>query len=224
MSKIFNIATYKRDSFLFKTIESVYNQADVINICLNSHSEIPKELVDSKINCYITDNNIGDGYKFLRLKDSNGYYFTIDDDLIYPPDYADYMVDNYMKYRGRHIVTLHGRSFISFPISSYYQSKRDSYRCLGDVSKDVIVQFGGTGVMMFHTDLLKFSHNDIEMSNMADIWLSVFAKEKNIKIMCVKHKSDFLKYQNGVGNETIFDIHKNKDRVQTRIVNERFCI
>ena len=60
---IFNVASYKRDYCLFKTIESIYNQSDIINVCLNSHKEIPNELVnDSKINCYITDNSIGDGF------------------------------------------------------------------------------------------------------------------------------------------------------------------
>ena len=44
--KIFNVATYQRDDALLKTIESVYDQADVINVALNSHDEIPKKLIE----------------------------------------------------------------------------------------------------------------------------------------------------------------------------------
>jgi hypothetical protein len=222
MKKIFNVATYKRDEFLFKTIESIYNQSDIINVLLNSHIEIPKQLIDNKINCFITDNSIGDGFKFLRLDESDGYYFTIDDDIIYPPNYSDYLIDSYNKYNGKYIVTLHGRSFLKFPITSYYRSQHVSYRCLGDVNKDTFVQFGGTGVMMFHTNLLKFSHKNILKPNMADIWLSIFAREKNISIMCLKHDKNFLKYQKEVGNETIYDNYRMNDNYQTKIINERY--
>ena len=224
MKKIFNVATYKRDIFLFKTIESIYNQSDVINISLNSHKEVPKQLIDSKINCYITDNSIGDGFKFYKLSDSNGYYFTIDDDIIYPSNYSEYMINKYNQYDGKYVVTLHGRTFLNSPINSYYRSPHISYRCLGNVNNDTIIQFGGTGVMMFHTNLLKFNYTKILKPNMGDIWLSIFAKEKNIKIMCLKHMSSFLEYQKDVGNETIFDNYKMNDDYQTKLVNKRYFL
>jgi len=221
--KIFNVATYKRDHYLLKTIESIYDQADVINIALNSHTIVPTELCnDAKINCYITNNSIGDGFKFLKLNDSNGYYFTIDDDIIYPKNYSDYLIQKYMQYNNKCVVTLHGRTFIKHPITSYYRSGHYSYRCLGDVNSDVAVEFGGTGVMMFHTDLIKYDIKNILHPNMADVWMGKFANEMNIKIMCVAHNKNYLSYQDGVGCNTIFDNSVNRDVVQTNIVNEIF--
>lgn len=220
MKKIFNVATYKRDEFLLKTIDSIYNQADEINIALNSHIEIPLKLQnDSKINCFITDNSIGDGFKFYRLKDSDGYYFTVDDDLIYPPGYADFMIEKYNYYKRQYIVTLHGRTFFQYPVDSYYRSQHHNNRCLGTVLNDVYVHFGGTGVMMFHTDLLKFDYNDIKHPNMADIWLAKFAAEKNIKIVCLAHNQGYLGYQAEVGKNTIFDEFAYNDKTQTELAN-----
>jgi hypothetical protein len=218
--KIFNVATYKRDEYLFKTIDSIYNQADVINIALNSHDVIPDKFAnDPKINCFLTDNSIGDGFKFLKLSESDGYYFTIDDDLIYPARYADYMIESFEKYGRKYIVTLHGRTFYEYPVVSYYRSPHYNFRCLGDVETDVLVDFGGTGVMMFHTDLLKFSSEDIKLPNMADIWVAKFAKEREIKIACINHNSWYLKYQEEVGNNTIFDKHAYDDKLQTELTN-----
>jgi hypothetical protein len=220
MKKIFNVATYKRDDCLFKTIDSIYNQADEINIALNSHDKIPDKFVgDTKINCFITDNSIGDGFKFMRLEDSDGYYFTVDDDLIYPPGYAQYMIDKFHLYGGQYIVSLHGRSFVSYPVGSYYRSPHHNYRCLGSVDKDVFVHFGGSGVAMFHTNLLKFSYKDIKHPNMADIWLAKFANERGIKIVCLAHDSTYLTYLSEVGEETIFDRNKFNDGLQTQLAN-----
>ena len=221
MKKIFNVATYKRDVYLFKTIDSIYNQADEINIALNSHSKVPDRLLnDPKINCYITDNSIGDGFKFYRLENSDGYYFTIDDDLIYPKNYAEYLIEKFEHYGGKFIVSLHGRTFLNYPILTYYRAPHNNYRCLGDLANDVIVHFGGTGVMMFHTDLLKFSYKDILHPNMADVWVGKFANERNIKIVCLKHDQKFLGYQAEVGNDTIFDHSKFSDSIQTELVNK----
>ena len=218
-TKIFNVATYKRDSFLLKTIESIYEQADVINVALNSHTEKPKELIDSKINLYLTDNSIGDGFKFLRMEQSDGFFFTIDDDLIYPKNYSDYMIEKYLYYDCKRVVTLHGRSFKSFPISSYYRGNKIAYRCLGDVVNDVNVQFGGTGVMLIHTDLFKLPINYIKHPNMADIWVGNYCYENNIQIVCVKHDSNFLDYQSEVGNDTIHNKTAFSDKTQTNVVN-----
>jgi hypothetical protein len=221
MKKIFNVATYKRDTCLFKTIDSIYNQADVINVALNSHKEIPIKLQnDSKINCFITDNSIGDGFKFLKLEESDGYFFTVDDDLLYPKTYAQYLIEKFEHYKGKYIVSLHGRNFLEHPVQSYYRSAHENYRCLGTVLNDVIVELGGTGVMMFHTDLLKFSYKNILYANMGDIWLAKFAHEKNIKIVCLKHDEKYLGYQSEVGNDTIFDKNAYNDSVQTELVNK----
>ena len=219
--KIVNVASYNRINSLVKSIESIYDQCDEINICLNNHNgEIPDILYRDKINLFFTDNSKGDAFKFLMLEESDGYFLTIDDDLIYPSGYVDYMVNKSKEHNNSKIITLHGRSFSSFPIVSYYKSASERYACLDDVKNDVIVQFGGTGVMCFHTSLLKVSINDFLYPNMADIWIGKFAKQKNIPILCLQHSKGYIKYT--PQTTTIYDESSSNDRIQTLIVNNTY--
>ena len=217
--KIVNISSFGRIGSLEKTLQSIYNQCDEINLCLNDKiTELPDFLLQPKINLYITDNSKGDAFKFMSLETKNGYYLTIDDDLIYPPNYVNFMVDKCKEYNNKKIITLHGRSFYDFPIKSYYNSNAQRFYYYEKVLDDVKVQFGGTGVMCLHTSLLKKSINDFLLPNMADVWIGKFAKENNIDIICVKHEKNFIKSIPHL--KTIYDDSKNNDLNQTKIVNK----
>jgi glycosyltransferase involved in cell wall biosynthesis len=221
--RIVNVASYNRIDSLVRSLESIYNQCDEINVCLNNHNgEIPDILYRDKVNLFFTDNSKGDAFKFLMLEESNGYFLTIDDDLIYPEGYVDYMVNKCIEHGNKKIITLHGRSFSLFPINSYYKSASERYACLENVKNDVIVQFGGTGVMCFHTSLLKVSIDNFLYPNMADIWIGKFAKQRNIPILCLQHSKGYIGYIHQ--NTTIFNEHSTNDRVQTFVVNRLYGI
>ena len=155
-TRILNVASHNRIESLVKSLESIIDQCDVINVTLNSHDgDIPEILYHDKINLILSDNSLGDAMKFYMLDKSDGYFLTIDDDLIYPPNYVEYMITKCKEYGNTRVMTLHGRNFSSFPITSYYRSATERYACLNTVNKNVLVQFGGTGVMCFHTELFK---------------------------------------------------------------------
>lgn len=218
---IYNIASYKREELIGTVINSIFDQADIINVALNDYDQIPIELYDNKIRIFKTDNSKGDAFKFLELINSDGYFFTIDDDLIYPKDYTAYMIEKIKEYKNK-IITLHGRNFKSFPIATYYHAPIDYYPCLKHVEKDVKVQVGGTGVMCFDTELMKIPISYFEKPNMADVWIAKYAKLSGIDIMCVKHEKDFLQYLPPTPNTTIYDLCHRDDTIQTQIINSIF--
>ena len=171
-TRILNVASHNRIESLVKSLESIIDQCDVINVTLNSHDgDIPEILYHDKINLILSDNSLGDAMKFYMLDKSDGYFLTIDDDLIYPPNYVEYMITKCKEYGNTRVMTLHGRNFSSFPITSYYRSATERYACLNTVNKNVLVQFGGTGVMCFHTDLFKVGIDYFMAPNMADVWI-----------------------------------------------------
>lgn len=215
---IYNIASYKRADTLINTINSIYNQCDIINLTLNDYDEIPVELFDKKINLFISDNDKGDAYKFYNLINSEGYFFTIDDDLIYPENYSDYMIGKIEEYKRKSFITIHGRNFNNPPIKSYYSDKNQLFHFNQLLNKDVKVQFGGTGVMAFHTDLFKVSMDYFREPNMADVWVGKYAIENNIDIICVRHNSGFVTQQ--TINDSIYSSEYKSDLKQTVLTND----
>jgi glycosyltransferase involved in cell wall biosynthesis len=217
---IYNISSFNRKNELLRTIDSIYNQCDLINVFLNSYDEIPEELLKKKIKIYLSDNEFGDAYKFFNLSKSNGYFFTIDDDLIYPDNYTDFMISKVEEYNRKSIITLHSRNFNSFPIDEYYSKNVKVYHFKNENDKDVKVQFGGTGVMCFHTDLLKLPIEYFNRPNMADVWIGKFAKENDIDIICVKHNSKFVLQQ--PIEESIYTNSSKNNKEQTILANDSY--
>jgi len=215
---IVNVASYRRIESLVKTLESIIDQCDVVNVALNDFDGgLPSILYNDKINLFFTDNSRGDAFKFLTLKDSDGYYLTIDDDLIYPPTYVNDTIKKCQEFNNKKVVTYHGRNFSSFPIFSYYKSATERYTCLNRVDKDVKVQFGGTGVMCFHTSLMKIPINYFQNPNMADVWVGKYCIENNIDIICLKHDEGYIKYI--PQKTTIYDLESKNDKIQSLVAN-----
>ena len=214
-----NVSSYGRIDSLEKTIKSIYSQCDVINVALNdNHNNIPLFLYDTKINLFLTDNSLGDAFKFMNLMNTNeGYFLSIDDDLIYPPNYVAYMVGKSKEYGDNKVITLHGRNFSKFPVGSYYRSATERYSCLNKVKNDVKVQFGGTGVMCLHSSLLKIPLSYFRVANMADVWVGKYCIENNIEIICAKHNEGYIGYTKPTN--TIYEEHSRNDRVQTLVTN-----
>jgi hypothetical protein len=218
---IVNVASYNRIDSLVKSLESIIDQCDIINVSLNSHEgDIPEILYDDKINLILSDNSLGDAMKFYELDKSDGYFLTVDDDLIYPPNYVEYMIAKCKEYGNTKVITLHGRNFNVFPIKSYYAKASERYSCLHHVGKNASVQFGGTGVMCFHTDLLKLPIDYFKYPNMADVWVGKYCYENNIEILCVRHESGYIGYI--PQTTTIYDVESRNDELQTLVANSTF--
>jgi hypothetical protein len=173
-----------------------------------------------KVKVYYSDNSLGDSARYLPLKDINeSYIFSIDDDILYPRHYIEDTIKR-MKENNYKIVSYHGRSFDSFPIKSYYNEKCLKYRCLDSMFMDDVVQFGGTGVMAFHTKDFKPSIDIFKRKNMADIFIGLEADRLNIPINCLSHEKGYFRYQNV--KDTIWDREHNKDEYQTKVVNDYY--
>lgn len=208
-----NIATQpEREEQLIKTVESLYNQVDKINIFLNDYTKIPKWCLDTKIRTRMSV-NIGDQGKFMF--NEVGYYFTCDDDIIYPLDYVEVLKS---KIKGN-IVTIHGKNFKT-PCKSYYHDAFDKIRCDSLLDADKQVQIPGTGVMAFHTDTIKFTPSDFKRKNMADIWVGIKAKRLEIPIICIAHKANWVQLQET--ESSIWHEHHEKDEYQTTLINDNF--
>lgn len=202
----------ERESMLEKTVESLRPQVDEIRVALNDYPYIPKFL--SKREVVMLNNEKGDAGKHYFADQFDGYLLSCDDDLIYPPNYADKMIDGVDKYNCA--CTLHGRVYNYRPILNF-QMSFIGYPCLSTVKEDVMADIGGTGVMCWHTDFLKIRYEDFKSKNMSDLWFAKQCIEQGIKIMCLAHDGDYLTYQ--IPAWTIWDESaKNNFKEQTELM------
>jgi len=202
---------------LKETIESLYGQAETINVFLNNYDFVPAFLNQKGINTMMLDNSTGDAAKFYGVEKLKGYIFTCDDDLVYQANYIKKTIKKLQLYKDKAIVTYHGKNFEK-PITDFYHGKQKKYHCLMEVDKDIKVEVGGTGVMAFHNTAIRVKYKDFYTRNMADIHISRLAKQQKVDIICLRHLHNEFRYKSP--HNTIWDDHNKDCEVHTKEVNK----
>ena len=209
--------TAKRKSFATKAMASLSNQVDKIHLYNNDEHEHD-----------LTDNGKFIG---LTLESEPVYYFSCDDDIIYPPDYVQSTIEAIERTKG--IVTYHGRELVGLDID-YYKG-HNGFICLGEELEDRVLDVGGTGVSAWRTDY--FNPIDIcysEDKKMGDLVFSLEAIKQGKKITGIKHSKAWLKdlevpRKLSIGwTQMVLIAHNkrlfNKDSRQMEIANEIYTI
>lgn len=215
-----NIATYPpRLESLKRTIASLYEQVDVIRIYFNEYESFPKlSDPDCKI-IRMRGDNLTDNGKFagLELVKDHEYYFTMDDDLIFPPDYVERTVEAIERYGC--IVTYHGRGLTGRDLN-YYQGGHDCYRCMDAVKANFPIDVAGTGctawdTKYFHPRRLQYH----ALKRMSDLIFSLAVAERRKTIGVIAHEANWIKHIEH--KETIYETEVNKDQVfQIELANK----
>jgi len=206
-----------REGLLKKTMESLISQVDQLNIMLNCYDRTPSFCYKPKVQFYHLDNEKGDAAKFYGLKNIGGYIFTCDDDLAYPPDYVETMTKKLHEYNDKVILTNHGRIMMEKPVTNSYTSRKKAFHCLKEETLETFIDIGGTGAMAWHSDAFFPDYNRIDIANMADIWVAMFAHEQNVKILHNPHRECWIKYLHPTW--TIWDEHFPNPGPQTDLYN-----
>jgi hypothetical protein len=182
-----NVASIpRREKMLEITINSIINQIDILNVYLNNYKHIPNFLKNKKINIIRSQDfgDLGSNGKFFATDKVEGYYFTLDDDIIYNKNYVNYLVDSIDKYKRKAIVGLHGSIFKNNAIDFYKDRFKWNFQSENDT--DRIVNLLGTGVLAYHTSTLSINISDFTVKNKSDVQFCVICKKKNIPFICLK--------------------------------------
>ena len=226
-TKVFaGIASFPaREAALGVTVASILPQVDELHVYLNDYPRVPAFLQHNKITVYRsqdTAGNLKDTGKFWAAAHVDGYFITLDDDLVYPTDYATVLLRGIEQYERKVVCTFHGRSFLTLPTTSYYRGAlKRLYRCLGAQPHNRGVQFGGTGVMGMHTSTLRPRMEDFRAHGMADVWVGILAARNKVPIVSLAHRSGWITEVRGCdARQSIYIQNKHHDAVQTAAVNE----
>lgn len=215
------IATiYERKDSLRDTVKSILNQVDELHVYQNGYKGIFDFLRHEKIKVYSsmdTGIDMGDAGKFYTVEHHrDSYYLSIDDDIIYPPDYVISIVEGLKRFNNERIVTHHGRK-IDETTKNYHTDYIDSVHFRVRLVKPKEIHFPGTGVMGFYTDTFKLKFSHFTVKNIADIIVGVEAGKQNIKCMCLPHDTNWL--TDNLNNQLPTLYEKNKIN---EVLNEYF--
>lgn len=209
-----------REKSLLEAVDSLINQVDELHITLNGYTEVPEFLKHSKISTRVDPlNSLGDAAKF-NILGKTGYLFTVDDDIIYPDDYVDKMIQRIELYNRKAIITHHGRRMIKKVNTSYYHCHVRMVKCKYHHFSDEFIHIPGTGVSAFHSSTIALTLSDFKASNMSDIWLGVAAQKYKVPIVAAQHKSGWIRESTNYDNrQTIYALLQDKDQYQVDVVN-----
>ncbi len=206
-----------------KTINSLVNQVDRINIYLDGYKDVPNFLSPISKKCDIRFSEGGrslrDNGKFMNLcQHENCYYFSVDDDIVYPPDYVAFMISKIEEYGREAVVGVHGVILPEEP-DRYFSKKRKVFHFENELKKDIPVNFLGTGTTAFHSQLLQEMKVEFfEKTGMTDLFLSIFCKKNRIPMIAVERPIYWLKENKNLG-PTLYTEYINSDIEQTLLVS-----
>lgn len=206
-----------REKSLEKTINSLYSQADIIYVYLDGYSDIPKFISDNSKIKLITkpsgdsprDNAKFIPYNELKVSLKSFYYFTCDDDIVYPPDYVNTMIRTLNKFENKVAVGVHG-VVVAEKAKSYFKNRFVYHFENDSLSNYELVNNIGTGTGAFHSSIL----NAIDVKKwpqggMVDIFFGALCYEKNIPLVVIPRHDGWLHTDpNAIETPTLFNEYK----------------
>lgn len=207
----------ERERALERTVASLLPQVDRIGVVLNCYREVPVFLIHPRIDVLLDVHGAErDLAKFHWQAACEGYYYSCDDDLVYPSWYAEHM---YRELEDRDamrtVVTMHGWD-------GWRTRKRVLYSCFERVLSSREVLVGGTGVMLHFAPALQLGAPD--ESDRADMWVARSAHEQGLRIFVLEHERDAFEYieppeGTTLWDESLRDGHVHSDRLLKGVID-----
>lgn len=183
-----------RVSALKDCVESIYSQVDRLFVYLNGYNEIPTFLRDKKIEVVLDlEGRNAAAAKLFWISKVNAYYFTIDDDIIYPKDYCQKTIERYRDKALGSVVSYHGKNLSIFA-SNQRTDRKEFYPFESHLSKCKRAHVLGTGVMMIDTRLIKLPLFEIASQHpkAIDLAVSIYLRKNGIKRIVLKRDSCWI--------------------------------
>lgn len=178
------------------TVWSLLSQCTRLCICFNGFDEIPDNLPKShKIVAVCASQktqipDLGCDNKMRWIGDFNGYYATVDDDIIYPPNYISKLKTALKQYHNKIVVSFHGHIY---PVNDgRINFSRRMLICYDKQHDDIWCHRLGMGTAMFHPKTIGIT-KDVFMSfpkNTGDDEIfAIWAQKNKIPMLCISTKN-----------------------------------
>lgn len=193
-----------REVLLERAVASLLPQVDVLCVYLNGYAEIPRCLSHPKVAHATLSREHGwrTGEAKLLFWDRSEWkappYWAdddvaliVDDDIVYPADYATRHVDALAR-RPRTISCVHGSSLVR-PFASYARDRMVA-RTVAGLPADTRVNIPGAGTMAFRRGDFDVSlRRDMRWSHCVDVMTAIAAKAQKLEVWALARQDQWLK-------------------------------
>lgn len=214
-----------RESQLKKALNSLLPCVDHVFLCLHDVRVIPAWIKPlDKVTVIIPgkeEAHLGDAGKFMglgQIKDSAFYYFSVDDDMIYPPDYTWKMIAKIEQYQRQCIVSCGGYTMKPV-VQHFYNDRVQNCHIALPNPADRPVHILHSGLAAWHSTTLNFSHHDCPLPNMSDLWLALAAQKQDRAMLVTERPVNWVKTQVIPISRTIYGRYRDQCDEQTRVFN-----
>jgi glycosyltransferase involved in cell wall biosynthesis len=211
-----------RSSGLERVVATLSPQVDLLTVYLNGYGHVPAFLRRPNVVVARSEDHgrVEDNGKFffdVHLGGS-GIHCTVDDDLDYPLDYVSRSVAKLLQY-GRQAVIGHHGIRIRDSFASYYDlESREVHSYRLDLLEDRPVHILGTGTVTYDRSVLGPGFRDFGAPRMADIWLALYAKKRDVPLVCAAHDRGLLRDLDAASLDSLYESGVRDDTLQTRAI------
>ena len=200
-----------------KAVNSLLKQTrDITKLTLHVNgTDLPPNLPkDPRLEVITSETDYADNGKFKHMLNHSGYMFTVDDDINYPEDYVEKMVQYVEQFGRKALVGVHGAVLPYGPPLTRWSYYRDIRRTHGFTEKHssfCFVNVLGTGTMAFHSDLGIPNMDDMDTKRMVDLHVAVWAQKQEITMVTCSRRNKWLTEFEDAGDNRIWQ-QANTDR------------
>jgi hypothetical protein len=205
MKKVFSLNTIKeRKKNLDIILPNILKQSDVLYVNLIGYDDMPDILENDKIIINKFKKG-GSEYRFYNYNDcdDDSYFFTIDDDIVYPEDYSDVLIENMKLYDNKAVCCVHFSIIKMDNGSNLYRRCRIVHNFKNQLSKNTKAMIPGVGTSCFYKKNVIINFSDFKVPNMSDPYIANFLKKQNIDVYAIKREKLWMKSLPDYG-KTIF--------------------
>ena len=191
-------------------VRSLLQQSLAINklvLHVNGTNRPPRLPKDPRLVVHLSEINHADNGKFVHMTGTHGYIVTADDDIAYPHDYIERMVNEVEAHHREALVGVHGAALPYGPPftrwSQYANMRRSHVFALehgGRISVDVI----GTGTMAFHSDVGIPDVTEMDTLRMVDLHVATWAQKRGIALHMVPRTREWMVEFEAPGEQRIW--------------------
>lgn len=208
-----------RIEHLKRSVASLVDQVDHLYVYLNNYAEIPDFLRDSRITALPAAGraDLRDNGKFFHMASApEGYFLTVDDDIEYPRDYAERLVEAIEFHDRSAVVGVHG-VILADPLDRYFSAGRTVFSFKHARASFDQVHLLGTGTTGFHSSCIRPNLSMFPSTGMADVWMAIQANMRDVKMFSIPRGPGWLTpiTFHGHKEETLFDEFRSNDTMQT---------